>query len=493
MIDAKRVRNASAGQLRRIAMVTAVATALGAAGVLAGGPDSSAASLETSVSETAHFPRRGGHYPLMPAQHRALSVSNCNDSGSGSLREAIAQANDESAIDLTQLSCSTISVSSGSIPVAVDNLYIGGPGKRLLTISGASNTHQDGIFSHSGSGTLHIENMTLADGIVASDDEPVRGGCIASAGTVLLENVVIDHCSARAGLHNTVTPLGGGVFAKNVLLYDSAIVNNSVLAYGETTAVGGGLWVGGTLVMGYSTIANNEAGLHTSDEPGYAGGIYVGGTARIGFSTISGNVAGVIGGAELSSQYGVYPSSIYESTISDNTAYASGSGAGLYVARDAVIRNSTISGNSVGQTSGAFGAGLRIGDRFGPANVNLQSTIIANNTVDSSPMGTFEDDIGGTPDSTISGSHNLVQTSTIAIPAGTLREDPKIGPLADNGGVTFTHALLPGSPAVGAGSNPANNATDQRGRGYPRVVGAATDIGAIESALPDEIFADGFE
>ena len=59
-----------------------------------------------------------------------------------------------------------------------------------------------------------------------------------------------------------------------------------------------------------------------------------------------------------------------------------------------------------------------------------------------------------------------------------LRVDPRLGPLQDNGGPTQTMALLDGSPAFDAGSNPLV-ATDQRG--LPRVFGAAVDIGAFES------------
>src|SRR5262249_43579291 len=59
--------------------------------------------------------------------------------------------------------------------------------------------------------------------------------------------------------------------------------------------------------------------------------------------------------------------------------------------------------------------------------------------------------------------------------------DAKLGPLASNGGPTFTHALLAGSPAIDKGANPAALANDQRGPGFPRVVGPAADIGAFES------------
>lgn len=61
------------------------------------------------------------------------------------------------------------------------------------------------------------------------------------------------------------------------------------------------------------------------------------------------------------------------------------------------------------------------------------------------------------------------------------RTDPRPGPLQDNGGPTQTHALLPGSPALNAGERTLAVAYDQRGPGFPRVLGSAADIGAYEA------------
>jgi hypothetical protein len=72
-----------------------------------------------------------------------------------------------------------------------------------------------------------------------------------------------------------------------------------------------------------------------------------------------------------------------------------------------------------------------------------------------------------------------------------LSADPKLLPLAFNGGPTKTHALPEDSPAIAAGNNVAGLTTDQRGPGFPRSIAGATDIGAFERG--DVIFADGFE
>jgi hypothetical protein len=61
--------------------------------------------------------------------------------------------------------------------------------------------------------------------------------------------------------------------------------------------------------------------------------------------------------------------------------------------------------------------------------------------------------------------------------------DPLLGPLANNGGPTKTHALLPGSPAINHGANPAGLTFDQRGSPFLRAFGGGVDIGAFELIL----------
>jgi hypothetical protein len=71
--------------------------------------------------------------------------------------------------------------------------------------------------------------------------------------------------------------------------------------------------------------------------------------------------------------------------------------------------------------------------------------------------------------------------------------DPLLGSLSSNGGPTSTHALSPLSAAINTGNNSAGVSWDQRGSGYPRVIGAGPDIGAFELDLSDVIFANGFD
>ena len=115
----------------------------------------------------------------------------------------------------------------------------------------------------------------------------------------------------------------------------------------------------------------------------------------------------------------------------------------------------------------------------------VSSTIIANNI---SSVG--ELDVGTDPGKKIYGANNLIMAtmSGTSVPADTISLDPKLGPLQANGGPTLTQALLPGSPAIDLGSNPANLTLDQRG--VPRVENGRADIGAVES---DDLFRDGFD
>jgi hypothetical protein len=61
-----------------------------------------------------------------------------------------------------------------------------------------------------------------------------------------------------------------------------------------------------------------------------------------------------------------------------------------------------------------------------------------------------------------------------------LNVEPLLGPLQENGGGTLTHTLLPESPAIDAGDNANAPPYDQRGTGFPRIVGGTIDIGAFE-------------
>ena len=110
--------------------------------------------------------------------------------------------------------------------------------------------------------------------------------------------------------------------------------------------------------------------------------------------------------------------------------------------------------------------------------------------------GGLQIDLDGALNPPLSGYNNLITSSTIGFPPGTITSCPKLGPLAANGaGITKTHALLATSPAINAGYDPHHLQTDQRGPGFPRITGAHADIGAFErqGGTDDRISVHAFE
>ncbi len=146
------------------------------------------------------------------------------------------------------------------------------------------------------------------------------------------------------------------------------------------------------------------------------------------------------------------------------------------------VHNSTIAFN----TGGYGGGGIFVPGGY---PLELQSMSIANNTA---TMPNFAADIGGNSTSRSPARTTLPMTRP-DVPGDTLSSDPLLQPLADSGGPTLTHALGDGSPAIDMGNNIDDLEFDQRGAGFARVVGAATDIGALEVQAPPIIFQNGFE
>lgn len=188
-----------------------------------------------------------------------------------------------------------------------------------------------------------------------------------------------------------------------------------------------------------SVISNNRLG----------GGIY-GQSVELTNSTVSGNVEG------------------------DSSTYAPTLGAGV-TAKALTLSNSTIARNQAEN-----GAAVVVRE-----SATLSSSIVAENVggdllaIDSGAFTSGGNNLIG--DGSGGGAFvNGVKGDVVGTAARPV--DPRLGPLALNGGPTATHALLPGPPAIDAGSNPLDLETDQRGEGFPRDLGAAPDIGAFESA-----------
>jgi len=458
--------------------------------------------------------------PPVPAG--ALAVTNCNDSGAGSFRDAMNNAVDGDTIDLTNLDCSQITLTTGSVIALVDNLTIQGPGALALDING---NDQYAPILHVGSGTLSINDVMISHGFKYFTDaqtNPAKGGCIYSTNSISLSNSWVKYCQATSS-NTTLGVKGGGIYARSSLaVIDSSITSNRAYSAHEY-AYGGGIYSQGSLTIINSTVSGNTAAapeswgqgagaevgsiFHTAGgafvakysqisgntatggNGGLGGGLYTTGNVIIQNSTISANQADIGAGLDLIEGANTdYPWTIANSTISGNHANVATGGIlnGGYPMR---IGNSTIAFNTDVNTNQKYGAGLRIGSS---TNVELQSTIIAGNTTDLG-SGPVEDDVYGEDTSTLSGANNMIGLSLVTPPGDTVSGDPLLQPLHFNGGDTPTHALLPESPAVSAGNNTAGVSFDQRGPGFPRQIGLNVDIGAFELDTDDVIFADNFD
>jgi hypothetical protein len=435
------------------------------------------------------------HYGLsrfLPDPARGnLIVTNCANSGAGSLRDVIASAASGDVVDLRGLTCSSITLGSGEIVVPQANLTIVGNGPETLTIS---SKYTNRIFNHTGNGDLNIQGVTIANGTVVGTADAIYafGGCLRSSGRVVLGNALfvglpelgarVENCRAIGFDGPDNLARGGGISAAAVVMVNSVV--SGCEASGGSEAVGGGGGIATrSLTMLFSELSDNSVDEFSKYGGGGAAILNPQSTFDAGTimnSTITGNRARFGGGLTLTA-----PMTVRNSTISGNQAIEGGAGlavGGFTSAPDVVIANSTVTGNIL--EGDAFGGGLFVDSG---ASANLQSTLIHGNV----RFGSVAEDVGGTGD--LTGNDNLIGVATMAVPPDTmLGVNPLLGPLASNGGRTRTHALLPGSPAISLGNNAAALATDQRGPGFPRVIGAFADIGAYEFD-PDRLFSDGFE
>jgi hypothetical protein len=243
---------------------------------------------------------------------------------------------------------------------------------------------------------------------------------------------------------------------------------NTTVSISGLTVEGGNAGIsadggGGLLNFGTLTVSNTN---FTGNSAVSGGGIANDGELTLSNSTLSGNVATNGGGIDNSGT-----ATLTNDTLSGNSALSfngASSGGGIDNSGTATLTNATLSNNSA-----TNGGGI---DNSGTATLTLDNTIVAENTAD---------DIAGTVSSAsgnligIGGASGLSdptnQVGTVAHPI-----NPKLGPLANNGGPTDTMVPLPGSPAIGKGILTVvfPGETDQRG--FPRIVDGTVDIGAVE-------------
>lgn len=352
-----------------------------------------------------------------------------------------------------------------------------------------------------GGGLASSGDATL-DGVVVFGNVATGGGGggILSYGTLAIRNGEL--AGNRAAASGGATVSGGGIECLGVAeIRDTAILDNEA-------DHGGGLSIGsdGQATLTNVGVASNRAvhptgsggGIHSSGQLALTGGSVALNRAQSGggitatallmtATTVRNNTAVQLGGGVLH-MGGLLLSGIFDSTISANIA---SKGGGVYSQARLATLNTTISGNTAADSGGglysaigevvftnttvtANGAPVGGGVFISPfATARLKNTIVARN------LGPDCYTFGGL----VSEGQNLAGDASCGFAAsGDLNGvDPDLGPLANNGGPTFTHALTFGSPAIDAGDDSRCPATDQRGVIRPQ--GAACDIGAFEAFL----------
>lgn len=381
----------------------------------------------------------------------AYVVTNTNDSGAGSLRDAIARLCAGNTIIFSSSSAngatnfydgSQHTITLTSQLTMSSNFTIRGPGAKLLTISGNGATR---VFKIKSGVTVTLESLTIGNGTGNRDINVgfIGGGGIWNQGTLTLTNSTVSGNSASG----TDSNWGGGIYNQGTLtLIRSTVTGNS--ASGGTSNIGGGIYnsfdlaTAATVSLINSTVSNNSVTGPNNGGGSTAGGIYN------------------------------QPFDGYDARIT--------------------LINSTISNNSASGSSGNVGGGI-VNEAQDNNGVTLSSrnSIIAGNSA-----STGSPDVAGP---LTSQGHNIIaNTSNIRgftiTPKTGDKFDSAASPLnlsslQDNGGPTLTVSPRLGSTAIDAGDDCVTSntcspqltaalTTDQRG--YARKSGAHVDIGAVE-------------
>lgn len=431
-----------------------------------------------------------------------FTVLNLKNAGAGSLRQAIIRANATPAADTIQFAAGLrgrITLTTGQL-IVTRNLKIVGPTATRIAVSGNNASR---VFHVASGSKLTISNLTITKGM--ADIDVGGGGGIRNEGSLTLRKVLMTENVADSGggavestgagarlvilqsrLINNSAPLGGAVattgnnsaFIKATVIRNNGLPNSGAVGPSGT---GGGLFNAGSMVIVNSAIVNNVARRLPTGALATGGGIENSGSLFILGSTIANNLSEDLGGGMIS--YGAL--TIVNSTIANNVALG-GHGGGINVSGgfgvSLTMTNCTVTGNvdASGGLTGDNAGGISF---IGDGAFVLNNTVVADNFANG----------GGPPDvrGTASGSGNFIGVGTDALSGivhgtnsnqvGTAAAplDPKLGPLANNGGTTLTRAPRVGSPLINAGVNAfVSGALDQRG--FKRIRIGVVDIGAVE-------------
>jgi hypothetical protein len=361
-----------------------------------------------------------------------FTVTTLNDSGAGSLRQAILDANVSPDAD-------TVVFQSGL--TGTINLSTVGD-----TSNGNSALNVSTAITIDGTNTL---DLTIARSSDASTPK-MRLINVTQSGNLTLQGVALKGGEAQGNIRTTAD-------ATDVHGLGGAIYNSGTLAIWNS-------YIGGNKAQGGA--GSTEAGLDAAGD-GLGGAIYNNaGTVVIRNSTLSENTA--LGG----------------SGPADNNG--NGQGGAIFNRNGSLdVSNSTITQNNVSSNLVADGRGrgiYNLGDGA-TATAHIESTIIGQSDTNAIDF-VGEARNGGT--NTTSGSHNLIRRAIGYSGEVTSTLDPLLDLLRGTGR-SLSYGLLEDSPAIDSGSNTHQLTNDQRGEVLERTFGSATDIGAFEAQSMDDL------
>ncbi|MBX7104673.1 MAG: right-handed parallel beta-helix repeat-containing protein [Gemmataceae bacterium] len=390
----------------------------------------------------------------------------------GDLRWCIDQANTDGANSVINFKGSVftagtkINLLQGELPV-IAGVTINGPG--------AGNVN---VVASPGARVFNVaDTVTVTPNVSTISGMTISGGSVTGAGGGVLvtgEDLTITNVTVTG---NTAVGNGGGISIASATGGKVSVIASTVSGNRATGtgANGGGINLDGAqdLVVTNSTVSGN-----TSGEDG--GGIYFfsGGTMVMTGSTVSGNVSNAESGIYGAGGGGMYfwnmTATIVNSTISGNSSNSkNGGGMVVLSSSNVTLKNSTLAFNDAGTASGG--------------NINMSSgTVTLTSTLITGGIATTGPDVNGA----VTSNNSLIsnQSGTTVTGSALSGAAGLDATLKNNGGPTQTHALLAGSVAINAGSNPDSLAYDQRGVGFNRVTGSAADIGAYEvQATPSKV------
>jgi hypothetical protein len=301
-----------------------------------------------------------------------LTVTNDNDSGTGSLRGALAAAVAGDSIKFAKSAFGTITLSSGPLEVQT-NVMINGPGAKNVTINGNS-TFQDLVVA--ANVTASVSGLTITGG-KGGAGFGYGGGGISNYGTL-----TVDGCTIT---NNAAAYDGGGIQNDGTLTITNSVVSNN------TSNVGGGILnnAAGILSISGSSITNNSA-------VSFGGGFESLGTATVTGSVVNNNSASSGGGILIFIGYGAVAGelNITNSSVSNNSAPYGG---GAIEDSDCpmTITGSTFANNSTGNSNNTYGSLGGAIDATGPVTVTITGSRFTGNTCVGANSGFESSAVGG--------------------------------------------------------------------------------------------------